>query len=347
MIEIDGSTLEGGGQIIRTALSLSSITGKEFRVFNIRKKRAQPGLKSQHLHLLYLYKELFNCKVVGDFLYSTEVIFWPSGELKRKQLYLDLKTAASIGLVLQGIIPVILFVFKEKITLELKGGTFGKWAIPVEFYPCCFFPLLGIKAEFSILRRGYYPKGGGRVRLVLSSLNQNLKSINYTYAGNIKEIYIQSIASDIFRAKEGAHKQLKIARYFLEKNLGSLPIRYEIIYCSTDSPATQINLCAYLDSGSLVWSDCLGEKNKSPELVGKEGAQKLIKELKGGACIDKHTADNLIPYLAMLGGKIKVSEITLHTRTNIWVCEKFLGNIFTIDETKKVIEVKKGFLNEK
>ena len=163
MLQLDGSYLEGGGQIIRTALALSTITQKPFEATNIRKGRPQPGLKSQHLFCIKALEELCNAKSEGAELGSTYLKYSP-GKIKPQTLSIDIGTAGSISLLLQSLlIPSILS--DSKVRLKITGGTDGKWAMPFDFLDNVFLPHLQKYAEIktSLIRRGYYPKGGGKV----------------------------------------------------------------------------------------------------------------------------------------------------------------------------------------
>lgn len=128
MIEIDGSFGEGGGQILRTALSLSCLFNMPFRIFNIRKGRKNPGLMPQHLTCVRVSQLLSDAKVIGDFKGSTELIFSPKG-VRGGDFFFDIGTAGSTLLVLQTIIPTMIFL-KRKTTVTLKGGTH------IPFSPC-------------------------------------------------------------------------------------------------------------------------------------------------------------------------------------------------------------------
>ena len=162
MININGSYLEGGGQIVRTALALSTLTGKPITIKNVRKGRSKPGLKNQHLNAVKALKELCNAKVKGDSLGSNYLEYVP-GKLKFHNLNIDIGTAGSITLLLQALLPVIIFADK-KITVKIIGGTDTKWSQPIDYFVNVFLPHLKKYADFetSLEKRGYYPKGNGR-----------------------------------------------------------------------------------------------------------------------------------------------------------------------------------------
>lgn len=341
MIDIPGDYLEGGGQILRTATSLSCITKKPIRVFNIRLKRKNPGLKSQHLYTLKALTNLFQAKTQGLELGSKEITFIPNTDLiKEDNLEIDLRTAGAIGLALQPLLLVSAFKSKG-ISLTLKGGTCGLGAIPVDYYAYVIFPLLsccGLKANLEIIKRGYYPKGAGLVKVKIERIKEP-KPILLTQPGPLTYIKGMSIASELLKNRQVAERQAQKASQLLSKKF-SLPITIQTEYAQTLSYGSEINLVAYTENNCILWSDSRGERQKSAEEVGKVAAEKLIKEIESGAAVDFHLADNLVPWLSLLGGSIKTSIISLHTQTNIWVCELFFGKLFEVKDT--IISVDKS-----
>lgn len=333
MLEINGDYLEGGGQILRTAVSLSCILKKQVRIFNIRAKRKESGLKSQHLYTLKVLAELFSAKTEGLELGSKEIFFSPQLDLiQHNYKEVDLKTAGSIGLALQALILVSAFKSKG-IVFKIRGGSCGLGAIPVDYYPEVIFPILkrsGLEAEMEIKKRGYYPKGGGEVEVKIQAITKP-KPILLDEPGEVKEIKIISIASLELRKRNVAERQLYTAQDLLKKYF-NFSFNKKIEYAPTESLGSELNIVAYTDKGAILWSDARGEFKKSAEEVAKEAVEKLIKEIEAGSAVDTHLADNLISWLSFLGGRIKAGFLSLHTQTNIWVCEKFLGKIFLVKD---------------
>lgn len=334
-LEIDGDYLEGGGQILRTAVFLSIIRGKPIRVYNIRQKRPQAGLKPQHLKILEALRDLTSAEVSGLKLGSKKVTFSPQRLVKIKSKgikKIDIGTAGSIGLMLQSILPVAAFK-SSGISLNIVGGTCGLGAIPVDYYPNALLPVLrrsGLSAQLNILRRGYYPKGGGEVSLNVEPIKYP-KPLNLSEQGRLQRISGISVASADLMRNEVAQRQAKEAERMLKEDF-SCPIQIKAEYADTYSTGSEINLYAYTDTGCILGADARGELGKRAEAVGFEAYTKLKKELSAGAACDLHLADNLIPWLALLGGAFKTSEISKHTQTNIWVCEQFFGKIFKAED---------------
>lgn len=331
MIEIDGSFGSGGGQILRTAVSLSAITGKDCRIFNIRKGREKPGLAFQHLLGLQTLSQLCNGKLEGDFLGSQEVKFSP-GKIQDKDLHIKIETAGSITLVLQILIPSVLFA-SSPIRITFEGGATDTFFSPtMDYFRYVFLKILermGGKAEVNILRRGYYPEGGAEMEVKIYP--KKIEKLNLTEKGKLGKVLVISGASRSLKDKKVAERQVAGVKEVLGKL--KLPLEERIEYCDTRCPGSQICLVAEFEK-TVIGADNLGKLGKRAEDVGKEAALELLKEDKSGACLDKHMADQILPYMALAKGKsqVSVSEVTGHAKTNIWVIEKFIDGKFEIKD---------------
>ena len=341
-LKLDGSYLEGGGQILRTAVSLSCITGRPVRINNIRKGRESPGLKPQHLTILSALGQLCSARVEGVKIASSEITFIPGEYAKKAFLNIDIGTSGSIGLVLQAVLPVALFVAGDELRFNIKGGTCGLGAPPVDYYSNVIFPLLyrqGIRASITIIKRGYYPSGGGEVSVVIRPIKHSCE-IDFTDSGRVKRISGKAIANVALSQRSVAQRQADSASKILKAKYGNIPVDIESEYVCTDSVGCEINVYAYTNKDTILAADAIGESKKTAETVGGEAADKLIEAIESGDACDSHFVDNLIPYLALLGGSIKASNISSHAQTNIWVTQAFFGKIFQVSEN--LICVKEG-----
>lgn len=340
LLEIPGDYLEGGGQILRTTLSLSVITQRPVRIFNIRAKREKPGLKAQHFHTIQALKEISDAKLEGFSLGSSEIKFLPS-KIKSCELNIDIKTAGSIGLLLQSLILAGCFS-PSGITADIKGGTCGKGAIPIEYYFGVIIPILehiGIKVKLDLIKRGYYPKGGGELRVRIEP-KANFTPLTLTEQGRLIKIEGISHAHRDLKKQGMAERQTETATKILSEKF-ICPIDIVTEYSHTLSLGSGLVIWAKTDTGTILGADSLGERGKTSEKVAEEAVDKLTADINSGAAVDTHLSDNLIPYLGLCGGKIKTAlPLSLHTQTNIWVCEQFFGKIFKIE--KEYISVEKG-----
>ncbi len=347
MIKLDGSFGEGGGALVRIALALSTLTGKPFEITNIRKNRPKPGLKAQHLFCVKALKELCHAVTVGDELGSERLVYEPH-EIEFKNLNIDIGTAGSITLLLQALLPVAIFSDK-KLHIKITGGTDALYAMPVDYFLSVLLPQLKKYAHIDseMPKRGYYPAGGGQLNLkiypkyslsIINELKKENKRIELLEQGKLLLIKGVSHASKDLMKAEVAERQAKTARYSLSKF--NVPVKIESEYSETLSTGSGITIWAIFSIGDeinfdnpvILGVDSLGEKNKKAENVGLEAANNLTKEIESKAAADYHLADQLLPFMAFFGGKIRTSAITEHCKTNISVIEKFLDVKFGIKE---------------
>jgi RNA 3'-phosphate cyclase len=352
MLEIDGGYLESGGQILRTSIALSAIKKIPCHVFNIRKSRPKPGLQTQHLLGIQNIAKLCNGYLEGDEIGSEEIKFYP-GEITTKDLHIKIETAASITLCLQSLLPVALSDPNPiKIFFE-GGGTDVPFSPTFDHFRYVFLKILekmlaplnsegicsgGAKVEINILRRGYYPEGSARVKVMVfpsklapyqTGFGVGLKPLNLTERGQLQKILVISGASEFLRNKKVSERQLMGMREILGRL--KLPIEEKMEYYDTRCPGSQICLIAEF-TNLRIGVDNLGKLGKPAETIGREAALELLKEEKTKACLDQHLADQVLPYMALTQeeNQVTVSEITLHAKTNIWIIEKFIPGKFEV-----------------
>lgn len=353
MIQLDGSYEEGGGALVRTALALSALTGKEFKVTNIRSNRPEPGLKAQHLTAITALKEICLAQTNEIKLGSAELYFKP-GKVKKGTYDIDIGTAGSITLLLQALILPCLFA-PGKITLNITGGTCGKWQASVDYLQNIVLPQLRRfveKIELKILKRGYYPKGGGQIKLEITpklkiedfklswkELQSKTAKIILTEQGRLEQLKGIVNASSELQGKEVAERIKKSAEGNLKEY--SAPTNIRIEYVHSLSPGGEILLWGIFsqagkvdfDNPIFLAGDALVEKGKSSEQLGQEAAEKIKQQINSGAAVDEHLADQLIQFMGLLpGSKIKSGKISKHAHTNIYVVEKFLPVKFKVEE---------------
>ncbi|ACX72816.1 RNA 3'-phosphate cyclase [Methanocaldococcus vulcanius M7] len=319
-IEIDGSYMEGGGQILRTSVSLSALTQKPVKIINIRKNRRNPGLAPQHVAAIKAVKKLCNAEVYGLNVGSMEIIFIPS-KISPKNFLIDIGTAGSISLIIQTIVPLALGVDKA-FTLKIRGGTDVRMSPPIDYVKNITLKILknfGVMTNLKVLKRGFYPKGGGEVVIEIKpSKIKNFDLIEHSKCEVVEGIsYVQNLNENI------ARRMRKRAVDLLNKEKLLPNIKIE---CSKGISE---------GAGIVLWNDtiggsCLGEKGLRAEIVAERAVNELLNERKSGMALDKYMGDQIIPYLALGGGTIGVSEITSHTKTNMWVVKHFLNVNFEI-----------------
>ncbi|MBI2581200.1 RNA 3'-terminal phosphate cyclase [Candidatus Woesearchaeota archaeon] len=378
MIKIDGSYLEAGGQILRTALTLSSLTLQPFEITNIRKGRPNPGLQPQHLACVKALEGLCNASSEGAEVGSAVVKFYP-GKPQSRTLNIDIGTAGSITLLLQAVLLPALFA-PGKVRLKLTGGTSVMHSQPVEYFSGVFLPHTASfgNCSFSLLRRGYFPKGGGKAELEIrplfhlndydtfadfgKAISQQITGISLAERGKLLKIAGVSHASADLRKAEVAERQARSAKSTLLQQLqkinGSCPVSIQAEYSDSFSTGSGITLFAYFASAwkddidavnpVILGADALGERGKRAEAVGQEAAAALVKEISSGACVDRYLADQLIPFMALAGNSNKGSSTPpLSTLGSLIraseITNHCLTNIFVVEQfLGKCFEVDEG-----
>jgi RNA 3'-terminal phosphate cyclase (ATP) len=335
MMEVSGDMLEGGGQIVRTTIALSALTGKPVTISRIRDKRPNPGLQAQHVVAVKAVAAICNADTAGLSLGSRELTFTPRGHAAG-QLSFDVGTAGSIPLILQALMPSAAYA-PGTVELDLTGGTDVRWSPSIDFVRLVELPLLhlmGYRATVQVRRRGHYPKGGGRVSLSIDP-PRVLTAVKLLQRGQL--LGIEGISHCVRLPSHVAQRQANAAKEKLNA-AGCTPVNIatETYPPDQDTHLAQgsgITLLARFAKGAVLGSDSIGERGKPAEKVGADAADKLLAELASQALVDRHMGDILIPYMAVAEGisEIQVSEITMHTITNIKVAEMVAGVKFEVE----------------
>lgn len=326
---------EGGGQILRVSTALSAILGKPIRIRNIRVKRSPPGLRPQHVTAVEALTRVSNASVEGLQVGSTSLTFAPKA-LKGGHFFFDTGTAGSVSLVLQSLIPVMAFT-QAKSRVEVRGGTNNPFAPAVDYLEEVLLPAvscMGFNASLHLVKRGFYPRGGGVVIAEVEPINK-LQPITLTEFKGVKDISGLSYSSRLpchiveRMAKSAKHKLAEAAYTNVEMQLECLQPKDE--KCAVD-PGTGILLYAKLLPRGVLGSDSLGKRGRPAEKVGYDAASALITQLSTRSPVDKFLGDQLIMYMALASeaSTIRVSELTLHTTTCMAVSTLVAGSRFTV-----------------
>ncbi|MFH1200104.1 MAG: RNA 3'-terminal phosphate cyclase [Candidatus Micrarchaeota archaeon] len=331
MIEIDGSLHGGGGQVLRTALSLSVALQKPFRITNIRASRPNPGLAAQHITAVRACAAISRAKMEGDSLGSRELVFSPNGIVAGDYSF-DVSavnpSAGSAVLVLQSILPPLLYA-PGRSRVSIIGGTHVPWSPCYDYAEKVFLPAIariGAAASASLQRRGFYPSGAGKITAQIEPLDTGraLSPFVLESRGILKSVSGESVASSL---------PLSIAERQKSAALSALaPLQCgKKISCQrgeSASPGTFAFLAAdYGNTCEGFFS--LGAKGKSAEAVGKEAAGALLKFDSSAASVDEHLADQLLAYCALAQGESKftVPEVTAHFTANAETVKLFLPGV--------------------
>ncbi len=332
-LKINGGHGEGGGQIVRSAITLSCITNQPIHLENIRNNRKDKGLKPQHLTAIKILQKITNAVVIGAEIGSTELKFIP-GEVESLELIEDIKTAGSISLILQVLIPAV-SISQKKLSLIIKGGTDVLWSPSMDYTRYVLkeaYSRMGIEFSIEIIKRGYYPKGGGEIKLQVYP--SKIKSINISkrQTDNLKlictfsKISLKTIKEKVNEIKEKICKE-KICK---EK------INLEIEIKEEEAIDSGASLLIYgIDNNSIIGVDSLfNKKTQNFDL----DFNKIINNLVG---LDEKLADMIIVPASLAQGKtiFRVKEITKHLETNLFVTSKITGCKYGIGKISEGFEV--------
>jgi len=339
LIEIDGSYGEGGGQLVRMALAFSSIFAEPIRIFNIRARRSNPGIRPQHLAAIRSVIMISGGKVDGAHVGSSILGYFPERPVGGK-FSLDIGTAGSVAMVLQALLPISLMAEKE-VTGIIRGGTEVPWSPTVDYFDEVFLKAvrrMGAQIRLKLLRSGYYPKGGGLVEFKVEPSKElgGLDLIDFP-----KRTWVKGISRSHNLPQSVSERQSNAARKYLE----SRGIEVEAIQTLSGKealgPGSSITLWASGTSELYVGGDALGERGKPSEKVGEESAGMIWRYLESKAPVDEHVADMLLPYLVLAKGqsRMRISNPTQHLLTEIHVANLFgKTNVsLTEDETPTLI----------
>lgn len=337
-LEIDGSHGEGGGQIVRMAVSLSALTSTPVRVVNVRAKRAKPGLAAQHATAIRTVARLCDARVEGAEVGSGAFTFTP-GPLHGGNVSVDVGTAGSITLVLQACLPVAFQVGDTM--LEVRGGTDVPWSPPLDYFGHVFLGLLqkmGGRAEVEVAMRGYYPRGGGLVRVRVERMPR-WRPLLLPGRGGIVRIGGRAHASNL---PEDVTERMKSAANRQFAKFTSVRVHSETLGPDRAvGPGGAIVLWAETPE-TILGASALAEKGKRADKVGEQAATSLLKEIESRATLDVHASDQVLAYAALAASpsEFLVREVTEHARTMMWLLGSFLGTQFRVSSESDLSRIR-------
>jgi len=329
MVHIDGSYGEGGGQVLRTSLSLAALLGCDLEITGIRAGRPKPGLAAQHVTCVRAAAAVCSAEVRGDEVNSGQVAFRP-GKLQAGDYLFDVSdvrsSAGSVSLVLQTVLPPLLFAGAPS-RVVLRGGTNVPWSPPFEYLGHVFLPTIrrmGAECTLERTRGGWYPAGGGEIVARICPIQRPLRPLSLTDRGSLRALEAVTTVSD--RLPEHiAQRQLQGALQELPTQVSRLARR--TTHRPEGGPGTAVLLAGTWESGQ-AGASALGQRGKPAEQVGAEAGEEFRAFIESGAAVDTHLADQLLLYAALAEetSRYTAQERTLHLDTNAWVIHQFLGD---------------------
>jgi RNA 3'-terminal phosphate cyclase (ATP) len=338
MLTIDGSSGEGGGQILRTSLALSTVTGKPFRIEKIRAGRPKPGLLRQHLTAVKAAATISSATVDGAELGAGSITFTP-GRVTPGEFAFAVGTAGSATLVLQTVLPALLTAPSPS-KLILEGGTHNPMAPPFDFLVKSFLPLvnrMGPTVTAELERSGFYPAGGGRFNVTIVPAPR-LLPLEMLARGAIRSIKARAVVANLVRS-------IAVREVNLVGRLLSLPDDSLIAEEIRDAlgPGNAVTVEIETEHHTEVFTG-FGEVNVRAEGVAAKVAQEARAYIASGVPVGIHLADQLLIPMALTGaGRFRTGPLSRHTTTNIEVIGQFLEvKIALVEEPKRIWTVAVG-----
>lgn len=331
-ISIDGSVGEGGGQVLRTSLALSALTGRPFRLFNIRAGRPKPGLQAQHLTAVRAAASICGAEVKGDSLGSQELYFRPGPVCAGHYTFnvgAERASAGSATLVFQTVfLPLAMADGPSHLTLI--GGTHNPWAPPFPYLERVFLPAmrtLGLQASVRLERAGYYPVGQGMFFAQIHPAN-TVRPLVLEERGSLRDLVIYSASSNL-----PEHVRKRQADRALDR-LRSQGLRPRVN--TEELPSRGIGSILFVEAqfeGASAGFTGLGARGKPAEKVADEACDAFLAFLQTGAPVDPHLADQIVLPLALACGAscFRTSRVTQHLLTNLQVIAHFVPIRYAVE----------------
>ncbi len=332
MLHVDGAYGEGGGQVVRTALALSALTGMDVRVEDIRAGRERPGLRAQHLTAVRAVVEVCSAQTEGAEIGSKVLVFHPRSAPRPGKYRWEVGTAGAVSLVFQTVLwPLALAAGPSEVTLV--GGTHVAWSPPLDYVQQVYLPALNDLstrpvADVTIERWGWYPRGGGIVHANIEG-RARLRSLQLTDRGSLRGVCVLSAASNL--PDHIRQRQADRADFLLRKR-GIKPW-VEIADPPSPGPGTVVFLLAEYEHVRAGFTG-YGRLRKPAERVAEEACKAYWRYHKRGQSVDAHLADQLLLPLALAHrspgsgcSQYGVESVTRHLLTQAWLIRQFLAQV--------------------
>lgn len=328
MLQIDGSMGEGGGQILRTALGLSLVTGTPFTIDRIRQGRENPGLLRQHLTAVTAAATVGQAEVKGAGIGSRVLTFKPARVVSGEYAF-SVGTAGSATLVLETVLPALM-VASGKSRLSLEGGTHNPWAPPFDFLERAFFPLLlrmGVRVSLSLVRRGFFPAGGGQFSAEIVP-TAGLGRLDLLDRGALRSKKARAMVARLSPGIGRRELEVLGRRLSLEERELQLVVDHD-----SRGPGNAVVVEVESEHVTEVFTG-FGEKRLSAETVAERLAEEVSGYIESKVPVGEYLADQLLLPLALArAGSFLTGELSAHARTNLEVIRKFLDVRVEVEQT--------------
>lgn len=335
LVTIDGSTGEGGGQILRTALSLSAVLSRPVRIVNIRAGRKQPGLRPQHVQAVKAAAAICNASLEGAKEHSRELLFAPQTPPQPGAYHFSIGTAGAATLVLQTVLAPLSYADGAS-RVTVAGGTHVSWSPPFDYLAHVYLPALaplGYRAQVKLAKWGFYPKGGGEISLRIEPrlAPEGIMPAWAQPRDDLQALRITSAAANVgnqVTARQAKQAFNRLAAAGFAPDL----LHTRLLNPSSVGPGTCLFVLAEYAGGLAVGFTGYGRQGYPAERVADDAVDAFLAHQRSGAAVDPHLADQLVLPLALAGQDLafSTSEITQHLLTNTWVVAQFMGPRFAV-----------------
>ncbi|MFB3924870.1 MAG: RNA 3'-terminal phosphate cyclase [Syntrophales bacterium] len=327
MIELDGSLFSGSGTILRCAAALATVLREPLHIYRIRARRDKPGLRHQHRQAVRACAAMCGGRVQGDDIGSQEIFYYPGKELKGGAFNFDIGTAGSATMLAFTLIQPALYAAGIS-RFTITGGLFQDFAPTAFHMERILIPLIrkmGGDLELRIDRPGYVPKGGGQISLMVKPLRRALRAIRLPLQGKVEKITGLSLSSHLEQGRVG-ERMAGRARDLLSRS--GYSVEMEILSDNTaPQPGAAFFLAAETSTGCLLGADQAGRRGRRSESIAEFCVNSLLEDLRSGATVDRHMADQLILFAAAADGEseFRIPLWTDHVETGLWLVKEILG----------------------
>ncbi len=341
MMTIDGSRKSGSGTIVRDAVCFSAVTGTSVHITNIRARRRPPGLRPQHLTVIRAIATLSGGTLHGDAVGSREIRFTPGNRIRGGDFRFDIGTAGSTTMLASAVLPVALLAERPSRFL-LTGGLFQDFAPSAFHFQNVLLPLLhrmGVNATLHIRRPGYVPGGGGELELTVRPLRAPLRPLLLTDQGSIQRVEGISLASHL-KQRRVADRMADACETHLKHE--GYAVHIDRLYDEPDNPAFRspapqagaaLAIWTTTQTGAVLGADMAGKLRRTSEYIGQQVARMFLEDVHTGAAVDRHLADQWIPFAALAQGtsRVRIPGVTDHVEARLWLAELFFNTPATIE----------------
>ncbi len=335
MIKIDGSERSGSGTIARDCVGFAVLRGEGLYLKNIRTKRDRPGLRAQHLKAIQACSDVCDGSFTGGQVGSREITFTPGNGIRGGEFHWDIGTAGSTIMLAMTLIPVSLFA-EGPTKYVVTGGLFQDFAPSAFHLQNVLLPILrrmGAIVDMAILRPGYVPRGGGTIEITVKPVQGSLEPVSMRSQGNITGIHGVALSSMLKgrrvseRMASECSKLLKGKGHEMSLQILNDTQEDPVYKAPSVQAGASLAIWAETDNHCLIGSDMAGARGRSAEFIGKETAKNLLEDLDSKATVDRHLADQLIPFAALADGwsTFVIPRMTDHVDTRLWLVREILG----------------------